>query len=106
MESAAILPQRASAVGDFLHSSSLGAILDRGGRYVCRLCDATNSTSAVECAQAFQWLVLIEHPNALPANDALRLARELLVWAEQPPSRFECEATTPTAGDARAREAT
>jgi hypothetical protein len=35
-------------------------------------------------------LALIEHPTALPAEDALRIAAELLAWAERQESRFWC----------------
>jgi hypothetical protein len=39
-------------------------------------------------------MALIEHPDALPAKAALRIAGELLVWAGQVESRFRCEPAT------------
>jgi hypothetical protein len=38
-----------------------------------------------------QLLSLIEHPDALPSEAALRVAREILVLAEADKSRFCCD---------------
>ncbi len=42
-------------------------------------------------ARIMHLLALIEHPDALPADDALRIAGELLAWAGQEETRFSCE---------------
>ncbi len=42
-------------------------------------------------ARIVQLLALIEHPDALPARDALRIAGELLAWAGQQETGLRCE---------------
>ena len=42
-------------------------------------------------ARILQLLALIEHPDALPAGDALRIAGQLLAWAGQEETGLRCE---------------
>jgi hypothetical protein len=59
-------------------------------RHSCAYC-TSGSIDGHERQRQLQLLALIEHPDALPAADALRLARELLARTEQRPA-FRCEA--------------
>ncbi len=38
-----------------------------------------------------QLLALVEHPDALPADAALRIAREILALSQQDQIRFRCD---------------
>ena len=42
--------------------------------------------------RVLQLLELIEHPDALPADAALRIAGNLLAWVGEVQPRFRCEA--------------
>ncbi len=48
-------------------------------------------------AHVLHLLALIEHPTALPANSALRIARELLAWTEPDASGCRCDPRVPLA---------
>jgi len=37
----------------------------------------------IERARVLQWLALVEHPEALPTDEKLRLSQEILAWLEQ-----------------------
>jgi hypothetical protein len=41
--------------------------------------------------RVLQFLALIEHPTALPAESALRIAQELLTWCEQEGANYRRE---------------
>ena len=41
--------------------------------------------------RVLQLLALIEHPTALPADSALRIAQELLAWTAQEGSNYQFE---------------
>ncbi len=58
-------------------------------RHSCACC-TSSSSDGHERLRQLQLLALIEHPDALPAADALRLARELLASTDQRPA-FRCE---------------
>jgi hypothetical protein len=51
----------------------------------------TTSPGYQRRCRMLQLLSLIEHPDALPSEAALRLAREILVLAEADKSRFCCD---------------
>jgi hypothetical protein len=60
---------------------------------MCRYCSGEASTSHAGRARILDLLALIEHPEALPAGAALRIAGELLRWTDRPPS-LRCEPVT------------
>ncbi|MGH1569471.1 hypothetical protein ACRAWG_00885 [Methylobacterium sp. P31] len=57
-------------------------------------------------AHVLQLLALIEHPDALPADAALRLAREILALTQAERAGFRCDAVPPgtTLADRTRRE--
>jgi hypothetical protein len=57
---------------------------------MCRYCPGEASGPPGGQARILDLLALIEHPDALPAATALRIAGELLRWTDRPPS-FRCE---------------
>ena len=59
---------------------------------MCRLCvtDA-NAAYLARRAYALSLLELLECPNALPADAALRLAREIIVLTQAEETTFRCE---------------
>jgi hypothetical protein len=61
---------------------------------VCRYCADGSPDTPESHARVLHLMALIEHPDALPAKAALRIAGELLVWAGQVESRFRCEPAT------------
>lgn len=61
---------------------------------MCRYCADGSPDIPAGHARVLHLLALIEHPDALPAKAALRIAGELLVWAGQVESRFRCEPVT------------
>jgi hypothetical protein len=61
---------------------------------MCRNCFSGSSRSEVERARILNLLALIERPDVLPADAALRIAGELLQWAGQREPRFLCEAVS------------
>lgn len=56
---------------------------------MCRYCAADVPQ---DHTRILQLLALLEHPDALPAEAALRIAGELLSWTGETPPRFRCEA--------------
>ena len=58
-------------------------------RHSCTYC-AGRSGDERDRLRQLQLLALLEHPDALPPADALRLARELLTRTDQGP-QFRCE---------------
>jgi hypothetical protein len=62
---------------------------------MCLLCASSGERVLARRNHILQLLALVEHPDALPADRALRLAQEVLVltWADGAP--FQCEAVLP-----------
>jgi hypothetical protein len=58
-------------------------------RHSCAYCTG-GSRDGHERLRQLAWLALLEHPGALPPENALRLARELLARMDQGPA-FRCE---------------
>ena len=61
---------------------------------MCRYCVTGSSHPSTDRVRVLDLLALIEHPDALPANAALRIAAELLTWAGRAESRLRCEPAT------------
>ena len=61
---------------------------------MCRFCPGEASTIHAGRTRIVDLLALIEHPDALPAATALRIAGELLRWTERTPS-LRCEPVPP-----------
>ena len=71
---------------------------------MCLLCAPSGDRVLARRAHVLQLLALVEHPNALPADTALRLAQEVLVLAHADGATFQCEAVLPpraTAADTK-----
>lgn len=65
---------------------------------MCLLCaEGGNGTDVARRARVLQLLTLVEHPDALPADDALRLAREILTLTQAEPGGFRCDPVSPDA---------
>lgn len=58
---------------------------------MCRYCAIGSPQVSQDHTRVRQLIALIEHPDALPAETALRIAGELLAWTGDAP-RFRCEA--------------
>ena len=61
---------------------------------MCRYCISGSSNSRIERTQILDLLALIERPDVLPAEAALRIARKLLKWVDRTGPGFRCEALT------------
>lgn len=61
---------------------------------MCRYCTDGSPYIPAGRARVLRLLALIEHPDALPAKAALRIAGELLASTGQVESRFRCEPVT------------
>jgi hypothetical protein len=61
---------------------------------MCRYCVSGSSDSRTERTQILDLLALIERPDVLPAETALRIASKVLKWADQSEPRFRCDAVT------------
>jgi hypothetical protein len=59
---------------------------------MCLYCVSGSSRSQMEGAYILDLLALIERQDLLPAENTLRIAQELLVWADQTAARLQCEA--------------
>lgn len=59
---------------------------------MCQHCAPGAARSDTDRARIRNLLALIEHPDALPAEAALRIARDLLAWAGASKSGLRCEA--------------
>jgi hypothetical protein len=70
---------------------------------MCRYCVSGSSRSQKERAYILDLLTLIERPDVLPAENTLRIAQELLVWADQTGARLQCEAVTVLESDRTSR---
>jgi hypothetical protein len=62
---------------------------------MCVLCPGSNGLEVAQRAHVLQLLSLVENPDALPADAALRLAREILVLTEAERTDYRCEAIGP-----------
>jgi hypothetical protein len=63
---------------------------------MCLLCASDlEDRSLARRAKVLQLLALVEHPDALPADAALRLAREILVLAQPDPTGLRCDPVIP-----------
>jgi len=63
---------------------------------MCLLCsEGSNGSDLARRAHVLQLLTLVEAPDALPADAALRLAREILALTQSEPSGFRCDAVPP-----------
>ncbi len=62
---------------------------------MCQYCAPGASRSNADRARVLHLLAMIEHPEALPAEAALRIASDLLAWTGRPASTLRCEAVAP-----------
>jgi hypothetical protein len=63
---------------------------------MCLLCAAgLDGQKLVRRAHVLQLLALVEHPDALPAEAALRLAREILTLTQAERTGRRCDPVTP-----------
>lgn len=63
---------------------------------MCRLCAAPSGEQELaQRGHVLQLLALIEHPDALPADVALRIAREVLTLMRMMPAGRRCDAVAP-----------
>ena len=58
---------------------------------MCQFCAPGASRFTADRARVSHLLAMIEHPDALPAEAALRIAAALLAWAGQSGSGLKCE---------------
>jgi hypothetical protein len=67
---------------------------------MCLLCAAGSERRRLaRQAHVLQLLALVEHPDALPADAALRLAREILVLAQADGTGRRCDPVVPPEPD-------
>jgi hypothetical protein len=67
---------------------------------VCLLCvDRVGNRALAERAHVLQLLALVEHPDALPADAALRLGREIMTLIRSEPGLRRCDPVTPPGSD-------
>ena len=67
---------------------------------MCSLCAAgLENRTLAQRAQVLQLLALIEHPDALPADAALRLAREVLALTQAERTGRWCDPVAPPGAD-------
>jgi hypothetical protein len=63
---------------------------------MCLLCDAgSDGQRLARRAHVLHLLALIEHPDALPTDAALRLAREVLALTQAERTERRCDPVTP-----------
>lgn len=63
---------------------------------MCMLCaERSKGMDEARRAHVLQLLALIEHPDALPAGAALRLAREVLALTQAEHTGFRCDPVSP-----------
>jgi hypothetical protein len=63
---------------------------------MCLLCAADlDDRKLAQHAHVLRLLALVEHPDALPANAALRLAREILALTQAEPTDRRCDPVLP-----------
>lgn len=58
---------------------------------MCQHCAPGASPGSTERARVLHLLAMLEHPDALPAEAALRIAGALLAWAGPSKSALACE---------------
>jgi len=58
---------------------------------MCQYCTPGSPQSGPDRVRVLHLLAMIEHPDALPTEAALRIARELLAWAGQSKSGLRCK---------------
>ena len=61
---------------------------------MCQYCAPGASRLAPDHARVLHLLAMIEHPDALPAEAALRIAGALLAWTGQTAPALRCDAPT------------
>lgn len=61
----------------------------------CPHCADRSSAVLAQRSRVLQLLALIEHPDALPRDAALRIAGELLCWLDADKSMFATSEATP-----------
>ena len=67
---------------------------------MCLLCAAEPADrDLARRSYVLHLLALVENPDALPADAALRLAREILMMTGSDSGRCRCEAVAPPDGD-------
>jgi hypothetical protein len=67
---------------------------------MCLLCAAgSDGQRLARRAHVLRLLALIEHPDALPADAALRLTREVLALTEAEWTEFRCDPVAPPGPD-------
>src|SRR5437660_1569480 len=70
--------------------------LGKGTKKMCLLCAAgLDGQKLVWRAHVLQLLALVEHPDALPADAALRLAREVLALTRAERTGPRCDPVAP-----------
>ena len=62
---------------------------------MCLLCASSRNPVLARRDHVLKLLCLVEHPDALPADTALRLAQEILLLAEADGHAFRCEGYAP-----------
>lgn len=67
---------------------------------MCVLCVPSGDPALAQRNHVLQLLALIEHPDALPADMALRLAQEVLALTEAGGTTLQCEAVPLPQADA------
>ncbi len=58
---------------------------------MCQYCAPGASRLAPDRARVLHLLAMIEHPDALPADAALRIAGALLAWTGQTAPALRCD---------------
>ena len=68
---------------------------------MCVLCESGSGGDETLARRAYvlQLLALVEHPDALPAEAALRLGREVMALVRAEPGAFRCDAVAPAGPD-------
>jgi hypothetical protein len=68
---------------------------------MCLLCagDAERNGAFMRRAHVLGLLALIEHPDALPAEAAVRLGREIMGLIAREPTPLQCDAVAPKEDD-------
>jgi hypothetical protein len=67
---------------------------------MCLLCVAgLEGRRLTHRARVLRLLALVEHPDALPADAALRLAREVLALTQAEPTERRCDPVAPPGPD-------
>lgn len=63
---------------------------------MCQLCASSSDVQGLASrAHVLQLVALIEHPDALPAEAAMRLAREILILAGADGTKRRCDPVVP-----------